>query len=84
MRTVSHRSTSHCYFTAATTTRFFVVWRLSHLHACAVLSQSAQTARMCDLWPDFRAKLAKGMDEDKRHVRERRVAVYSNSLVRRK
>ncbi len=32
----------------------------------------------------FRSRLAKGMDEDGRHVRERRMAVYSNSLFRRK
>jgi hypothetical protein len=32
----------------------------------------------------FRSKLAKGMDEDKRQALERRIAAYSNSLVRRK
>jgi hypothetical protein len=32
----------------------------------------------------FRSKLAKGMDEDERHDLERRVAAYSNSLVKRK
>jgi hypothetical protein len=32
----------------------------------------------------FRSKLAKGMDEDERHALERRVAAYSNSLVKRK
>ena len=31
-----------------------------------------------------RSKLAKDMDEDDRHALERRVAAYSNSLVRRK
>jgi hypothetical protein len=32
----------------------------------------------------FRSKLAKGLDEDERHDLERRIAAYSNSLVRRK
>jgi hypothetical protein len=32
----------------------------------------------------FRSKLAKGMDDDERHALERRVASYSNSLVKRK
>jgi hypothetical protein len=32
----------------------------------------------------FRSKVAKGMDEDDRHDLERRVAAYSNSLVKRK
>jgi hypothetical protein len=32
----------------------------------------------------FRSKLAKGMDEDERHALERRIAAYSNSLVKRK
>ena len=32
----------------------------------------------------FRSKLAKGMDEDERHALERRVAAYSNSLVKSK
>jgi hypothetical protein len=32
----------------------------------------------------FRSKLAKGMDEDERHALDRRVAAYSNSLVKRK
>jgi hypothetical protein len=32
----------------------------------------------------FRSKLAKGMDENERHHLERRIAAYSNSLVKRK
>jgi hypothetical protein len=32
----------------------------------------------------FRSKLAKNMDEDQRRALERRVAAYSNSLVKRK
>jgi hypothetical protein len=32
----------------------------------------------------FRSKLARGMDEDDRHALERRVAAYSNALVKRK
>jgi hypothetical protein len=32
----------------------------------------------------FRSKLAKGMDDDKRQVLERRIAAYSNSLVKRR
>jgi hypothetical protein len=37
-----------------------------------------------DLIIYFRSKLAKGMDADERHALERRVASYSNSLVKRK
>jgi hypothetical protein len=32
----------------------------------------------------FRSKQAKGMDEDERHALERRVAAYSNALVKKK
>jgi hypothetical protein len=32
----------------------------------------------------FRSKLAKGMDEDERRALERRIASYSNSLVKRR
>jgi hypothetical protein len=32
----------------------------------------------------FRSKLAKGMEEEERHMLERRIAAYSNSLVKRK
>ena len=32
----------------------------------------------------FRSKLAKNMEEEDRHALERRVAAYSNSLVKRK
>jgi hypothetical protein len=32
----------------------------------------------------FRSELAKGMNEDERHDLQRRVAAYSNSLVKRK
>jgi hypothetical protein len=32
----------------------------------------------------FRSKLAKNMDEDERHALERRIAAYSNSLVKRR
>jgi hypothetical protein len=32
----------------------------------------------------FRSKLAKGLDEDERHDLERRIATYSNSLVKRR
>jgi hypothetical protein len=32
----------------------------------------------------FCSKLAKGLDEDERHDLERRIATYSNSLVKRR
>jgi hypothetical protein len=32
----------------------------------------------------FRSRLTKGLDEDERHDLERRIAAYSNSLVKRK
>jgi hypothetical protein len=53
--------------------------------------ESAPPAKRKSLEPDiyqqiirFRSRLAKGMDEDERHALERRVAAYSNSLVKRK